>query len=66
MKDAVYVPPLPTNLNDLRNRITAAVNSVTHGIRHQVWDEFNYRLDHGCANYATQGKRFSPSSTTVT
>ncbi|PNF27666.1 hypothetical protein B7P43_G14706 [Cryptotermes secundus] len=25
-KDAVYVPPLSTNLNDLRNRITAAVN----------------------------------------
>ena len=40
VKDAVF-----KNLNDLRNRITAAVNSVTHGIRHQVWDELNYRLD---------------------
>ena len=29
VKDAVYVPPLPTNLNDLRNRITAVVNQVT-------------------------------------
>ena len=43
-KDAVYVPPLPTNLHDLRNSITAAVNSVTQDIN-QNWDEFNYRLD---------------------
>ena len=35
-KDAVYVPPLATNLNDLRNRITAAVNSVTQDIRHRL------------------------------
>ena len=49
VKDAVYVPPLLKNLNDLRNRITAAVHSVTHGIRHQVWDELNYRLDVICA-----------------
>ena len=45
VKYAVYVPPLPTNLNDIRNRIRAAVNSVTQDIRHQVWDEFRYRLD---------------------
>ncbi|PNF27743.1 hypothetical protein B7P43_G12779 [Cryptotermes secundus] len=45
VKNAVYVPPLPTNLNDLRNRITAAVNSVTQDICHQVWDGFSYRLD---------------------
>ncbi|PNF17170.1 hypothetical protein B7P43_G09082 [Cryptotermes secundus] len=45
VKDAVYVPPLPTNLNGLRNRITAAVNSVTQDICHRVWDEFSYRLD---------------------
>ena len=45
VKDAVYVPIVPTNLNDLRNRITVAVNSVMHDIRHQVWVEFNYRLD---------------------
>ena len=58
LKDAVYVPPLPTNLNDLRNRIAAAVNSATQDIRHQDWDEFNYRLDLGCANHDTEGKRF--------
>ena len=52
VKVAVYVPPLPTNLNDLRNRITVAVNSMKQDIRNQVWDEFNYRLDHGCARVA--------------
>ena len=45
MKDAVYVPSLLKTLNDPRNCITAAVNSVTEDIRHQVWDELNYRLD---------------------
>ena len=52
VKDVVYVPPLPTNLNVLRNHITAAVNSVTQEIRHQDWNEFNYRLDHGRARVA--------------
>ncbi|PNF43471.1 hypothetical protein B7P43_G10811, partial [Cryptotermes secundus] len=45
VKDADYIPPIPTNLNDLRNRITAAANSVTQDICHRVWDEFSYRLD---------------------
>ncbi|PNF16639.1 hypothetical protein B7P43_G06415 [Cryptotermes secundus] len=45
VKDAVYVPPLPTGLIDLRNHITAAVNSVTQDICHQVWDEFSNCLD---------------------
>ena len=47
MKDAVCIPHLPTHLNDLRNRITAAVNSVTQDIRHQDWNEFNYCLQGG-------------------
>ncbi|PNF31329.1 hypothetical protein B7P43_G10895 [Cryptotermes secundus] len=34
VKDAVYVPALPTNLNNLRNRITTAMNSVTQDICH--------------------------------
>ena len=45
VKDAVSVLPLPTNLDDLRNRITAAVTSVMQDIHHKVWDEFIYRLD---------------------
>ncbi|XP_033610354.1 uncharacterized protein LOC117282915 [Cryptotermes secundus] len=49
VKDTVYVPPLPTNLNDLRNHIIAVVNSVMQDICHQVWDEFSYHLDVICA-----------------
>ncbi|PNF43976.1 hypothetical protein B7P43_G00908, partial [Cryptotermes secundus] len=49
LKYAVYVPPLPTNLNDPRNRITAAVNSVMQDICHRAWDEFSYILDVICA-----------------
>ena len=45
VKDAVYVPPLLRNMNDLRNHITAAVNSVMHDVCHQVRDELNYNLD---------------------
>jgi hypothetical protein len=39
------VPPLATNLDDLKNRITAAVTSVEEDSPRSVWDEFNYRLD---------------------
>lgn len=45
VKQAVYVPPLPTTLADLRNRVTAAVHSVTQDMLSNVWDEFGYRLD---------------------
>ena len=31
IKERVYVPPLPADLDELTNRITAAVNSVTEG-----------------------------------
>jgi len=45
IKEAVYVPSLPTTLDDLKNRITTAVNSVTQDILLRVWNEFSYRLD---------------------
>jgi hypothetical protein len=45
VKDRVFVPPLATNLDDLKNRITAAVTSVEEHTLRSVWDEFNYRLD---------------------
>lgn len=45
VKEAVYVPPLPATLDDLKNRITAAVHSVTDDMLARVWDEFGYRLD---------------------
>ena len=45
VKEAAYVPCLPTTLDDLKYRITTAVNSVTQDILLQVWNEFSYRLD---------------------
>jgi hypothetical protein len=48
VKDCVYVP-LPADLDELRNRITAAVNSVTEDTLRRIWDEFSYRVDVVCA-----------------
>jgi len=45
VKECVYVPPLPADLDELRNRITAAANSVTEDTLRCIWDEFSYRVD---------------------
>jgi len=45
VKERVYVTPLPADLDELTNRITAAVNSVTEHTLRRVWDEFSYRVD---------------------
>jgi hypothetical protein len=52
VKEAVYVPSLPTTLDDLKNHITTAVNSVTQDILLRAWNEFNYCLD---VTYAAGG-----------
>jgi len=33
------------SLNELRDRITHALQTTTADMPHQVWDEFNYRVD---------------------
>jgi hypothetical protein len=38
VKDTVFVPPLPANLSDLRNRITVAVTLVNRDMLTRVWD----------------------------
>jgi len=45
VKECVYVPPLPADLDELTNRIAAAVNSVTEDTLRRIWDEFSYRID---------------------
>jgi len=45
VKDAVLVPPLPANLQDLRNRIAAAVAVVDRDMLTRVWNEMDYRID---------------------
>nr|GBN78055.1 Organic cation transporter protein [Araneus ventricosus] len=45
VKDKVYVPPLPRNLEDLRTRIGNAVNLVKPDMLKRGWEEIDYRLD---------------------
>jgi hypothetical protein len=44
-KDTVFVPPLPANLQDHRNRIAAAVARVDLDMLTRVWNEMDYRID---------------------
>ncbi|KAJ4438997.1 hypothetical protein ANN_14952 [Periplaneta americana] len=46
VKDQVYVPPLPVNLEELNNRIRAAVARVDRDMLQRVWQEL--RLPSGC------------------
>jgi len=45
VKDTVFVPPLPANRQDLRNRITSAVALVHRDMLTRVWNEIDYHMD---------------------
>ena len=45
VKDTVSVPPLPANLQHLRNPITTAVALVDSVMLTRVWNEIDYRID---------------------
>ena len=45
VKGLVYVPPLPTNIVELKQRISSALETVTKDMLQRVWDELGYRLD---------------------
>ncbi|GFW09426.1 DUF4817 domain-containing protein [Trichonephila clavipes] len=45
IKDCVYVPPLPSDLSDLRHRMEADVGRISSGTLKKVWDELAYQLD---------------------
>ena len=45
VKDKVFVPPQPVNIPDLKNRITAAVETITPDLLSRVWQELDYCLD---------------------
>ena len=45
VKDKVFVPPKPVSIPDLKNRITAAVETITPDLLKRVWQELDYRLD---------------------
>ena len=45
VKDTVFVPPLPANVQDLRYRITAAVALVDRDMLTLMWNEMDYCID---------------------
>jgi len=45
VKDKVFVPPQPVSIPDLKNRITAAVETITPDLLSRVWQELDYLLD---------------------
>ena len=45
VKGLVYVPPLPTNVVELKQRISSALETVTEDMLQRVWDELGCRLD---------------------
>jgi hypothetical protein len=45
IKDRDFVHPLPVSVNDLKQRITAAVASADEGPLRCVWNELVYRID---------------------
>ena len=45
VKDKVFVPPQHVSVPDLKNRITAAVETITPDLLITVWQEMDYRLD---------------------
>jgi hypothetical protein len=45
VKDVVYIPPLPNDLQELRQRIIAAVATINRDMPERVWTEMDYRID---------------------
>ena len=44
VKSLVYVPPLPTSVNDLKSQITEALITIDPDMLAQVWQEMEYRF----------------------
>ncbi|KAJ4444408.1 hypothetical protein ANN_06200 [Periplaneta americana] len=45
IKNLVYIPPLPQNLQELQLRITVGIESISIDMLEHVWHEWKYRLD---------------------
>jgi hypothetical protein len=45
MKDNVYIPPMPVDLQELRDRIVNAIALVHVTFLGKLWVELEYRLD---------------------
>ena len=45
VKGLVFIPPLPANIEEMKQRNTAALENVTEDMLQRVWHELEYRLD---------------------
>jgi hypothetical protein len=45
VKEKVFVPSQPMNIPDMKNRITAAVETITPYLLSRIWQKLDYRLD---------------------
>jgi hypothetical protein len=52
IKDSIYVPPLSTPIQKLRDQIMHALQAITADMLHRVWYVFNY---HVVVCHVTQG-----------
>jgi hypothetical protein len=48
MKDNVYIPPMPVDLQELRDRIVNTIALVYVTFLDKLWDKLEYRLDVCC------------------
>jgi hypothetical protein len=44
-KDRVYIPPLPTSIDNLKRCNTVAAATVDMGMLRSLWEELDYRID---------------------
>ena len=52
IKERLYVPPMPRDLPQLRQRFVKAVASIDRQMSQRVWQELDYRID---INHVTKG-----------
>ena len=45
VKGLVFIPPLPANIEEMKQRNTAALENVTEDMLQRVWHELEYQLD---------------------
>jgi hypothetical protein len=48
VKDNVYIPPMPADFQELRDRIVNAIDLIHVTLLGELWVELEYRLDVCC------------------
>jgi hypothetical protein len=45
VKEQVFVPPLPLDIDELKLKITTGMETIDRNVLERVWDGVDYRLD---------------------